>query len=266
VAAVAERGLWAYCVARASDPLPEPLPGVDPEYATARVEHGPLAALVSEVALDEYGEEALRRNLNDFAWLERVARAHEGVLERALEDATLVPLRLCTIFADEAGVRAMLSAREADLGAALETLTGREEWTVKLLVDREALKAAAGAEAPGGDPAAEAGSGAAYMLGRRRERELRERAAELAAGLAGEVHERLRAGAVAAVIGRPQNRELSGHAGDMLLNAAYLVERDEVESLRERVAALEAAHRALGVRLELRGPLPPYNFVPQEGA
>jgi hypothetical protein len=261
---VAERGLWAYCVARASDRLPEQLPGVDPGHATTRIEYGSLAALVSEVALDEYGEDALRRNLNDFAWLERVARAHEGVLERALADATLVPLRLCTIFGDEAGVRAMLSVREADLGAALETLTGREEWTVKLLVDREALRASAGGDAS--PPSAEAGSGAAYMLGRRRERELRERAAELAAGLAGEVHERLRAGAVAAVIGRPQNRELSGHAGDMLLNAAYLVERGEVATLRERVAQLEAEHRALGVRLELRGPLPPYNFVPQEGA
>jgi hypothetical protein len=34
--------------------------------------------------------------------------------------------------------------------------------------------------------------------------------------------------------------------------------------LRERVAELEAAHRSLGARLELRGPLPPYNFVPRE--
>lgn len=261
---MAERGLWAYCVARASDVLPEQLHGVDPEHATTRIEHGTLAALVSEVAFDEYGEEALHRNLNDFAWLERVARAHEAVLEHALAEATLVPLRLCTIFDDEAAVRAMLTVREADLGAVLETLTGREEWTVKLLVDREALRASAGGETP--DPGAEAGSGAAYMLGRRREREVREQAARVAAGLAGEVHEQLRAGAVAAVIGRPQNRELSGHAGDMLLNAAYLVERDQVEALRERVAQLEAAHRALGARLELRGPLPPYNFVPQEGA
>ena len=261
-----ERGLWAYCVARASDPLPEQLPGVDPAQATTRIEHDTLAALVSGVALAEYGEEALRRNLNDFAWLERVARAHEGVLERALAEATLVPLRLCTIFDDEAAVRAMLSARAADLDAALDTLTGRQEWTVKLLVDPSVLQAAAGAGAPGGVPGAQAGSGAAYMLGRRRERELREQAARLAAGLAEEVHEQLREGAVAAVLGRPQNRDLSGHEGDMLLNAAYLVERDRVDALRERVARLEAAHRGLGARLELRGPLPPYNFVPQEGA
>jgi gas vesicle protein GvpL/GvpF len=52
----------------------------------------------------------------------------------------------------------------------------------------------------------------------------------------------------------------------MLLNAAYLIERDGVERMRARVDELAARHQALGARLELSGPLPPYNFVPQEGA
>ena len=230
------------------------------------VEAGPLAALVSGVALAEYGAESLRRNLNDFQWLERVARAHEAVLEQALAGATLVPLRLCTIFEDEEAVRAMLRARAADLIAALDALAGREEWTVKLLADRAALERAARDDAPAPEVAAAAGSGAAYMLGRRRDREVREQAAQLAARLAEDVHARLRADAVDAVIGRPQNRDLSGHEGEMLLNAAYLVDREAVGRLRERVAELEEAHRGLGARLELRGPLPPYNFIPEAPA
>ena len=262
---MADRGLWVYCVARAGDPLPERLPGVDPGHATERIEQGSLAALASGVALAEYGEEALQRNLNDLAWLERVARAHEVALEHALAAATLVPLRLCTIFDDAAGVRAMLEERGAELSAALDALAGREEWTVKLLVDRAALERAARADASSPEVDAAAGSGAAYMLGRRRDREVREHAGRLAAGLAGEAHERLREAAVAAVLGRPQNRRLSGHDGDMVLNAAYLVERDAVPRLRALVADLEASHGGLGARLELRGPLPPYNFVP-EGA
>ena len=47
----------------------------------------------------------------------------------------------------------------------------------------------------------------------------------------------------------------------MLLNGAYLVETADVERLRERVAELQDRHRALGARLELSGPFPPYNFV-----
>jgi hypothetical protein len=258
-----ERGLWTYCVARASDSLPEPLPGVDAAHPTTRIVQGGLAALVSAVALAEYGEAALRRNLNDLEWLERVARAHEGVLEAALTGATLVPLRLCTIFADEGSVRAMLAAREPELTAALDALTGREEWTVKLLVHRPALERAAAGDALGDGPGAAAGSGAAYMLSRRRERERRDLTARLAASLAEHVHAELRGVAVDAVLGRPQNRELSGHAGDMLLNAAYLVQGERVGELRERVRGLEATYREVGARVELRGPLPPYNFVPE---
>ena len=48
----------------------------------------------------------------------------------------------------------------------------------------------------------------------------------------------------------------------MLLNGSYLVEADRVDDLRAVVAELERDHGALGARLELSGPWPPYNFVP----
>ena len=258
---MAELALWAYCVARAADPVPEGLPGVDGEHPVERIEHGGLAALVSAVPLDDYGEQALRRNLNDFPWLERVALGHEAVLEHALAATTIVPLRLCTIFDDEAGVRERLDAQHDAFAEALDALAGREEWSVKLLVDSAALEAAAGA--PPAEPAEPEGSGAAYLLGRRRRRDAREQADHVAAELAEEVHATLRDAAADAVIGRPQNRELSGHEGEMVLNVAYLVERGQVERLRALVVELGERHRELGARLELSGPLPPYNFVPR---
>jgi hypothetical protein len=36
--------------------------------------------------------------------------------------------------------------------------------------------------------------------------------------------------------------------------------------LRGLVDELETHHRALGARIELTGPWPPYNFVPSRGA
>ena len=68
--------------------------------------------------------------------------------------------------------------------------------------------------------------------------------------------------AIDAVTRPPQNRDLSGHEGEMLLNGAYLVETRSRRGLRELVAELEERHRALGARIELTGPWPPYNFVP----
>ena len=255
-----EVAVWLYCVARHGEALPEGLPGVDPQHAVERLERGGLAALVSRVALDEFGEEPLRRNLNDLRWLERVARAHEAVLERALEQATIVPVRLCTIFADEDAALRLFEEERAAFEEALDALAGRGEWSVKLLVDRSALEAAAAADAPGRPPDG-TGSGAAYMLRRRHEREVHELADQIARALAEDVHAHLREAASDAVVNPPQNRELSGHEGDMLLNGAYLVESAAVDRLGELVSELEDRHRALGARLELTGPLPPYNFV-----
>jgi hypothetical protein len=261
-AAPAGDGLWAYCVTRVSGP-----PEIDGVRGSPveRVEAEGLAVLVSRVPLAEFGEDALRRNLNDLDWLERVARDHENVLERALAGGTIVPLRICTIFADEEGAARMLAERRRSLDTALDVLDGREEWGVKLTVDRAALEAAARDRAPGDlDQQLEGQSaGGAYMLRRRQERELREAADRLAGGLAEDVHARLQDWATDAVVNPPQNPELSGHEGDMLLNAAYLVETAKVERLHELVEELRERHRELGARIELTGPWPPYNFVPR---
>lgn len=255
-------GLWAYCVTRASDP--PALSGVH-DSPVERVEADGLAVLVSRVPLAEFGEDSLRRNLNDLDWLERVARAHEAVLERALDEGTIVPLRICTIFADDQGAARMLADRRSTLDTALDVLDGRQEWGLKLIVDRAALEAAARDRAPDAfDEELEGQSaGGAYMLRRRQERQLREAADGLAGGLAEDVHARLQDWAADAVVNPPQNPELSGHEGDMLLNAAYLVEAAKVERLHELVAELRERHSELGARLELTGPWPPYNFVPR---
>lgn len=250
--------LWAYGVVPAGATLP----------ATAGVAGGvvqpvgadDLVALISAVPRREFAAEPLRDNLNDLEWLGRVAREHEAVLEQVLAGATLVPLRLCTIFDDAEGVTRMLEREHDALTAALARLDGRQEWGVKLLVDRERMAAAA---APQGEQAQGEG-GAAYLARRRHEREAREAARALAAQIVDDVDGSLRALAVDAVRLPAQNRELSGHTGDMILNAAYLVDADAAAELGTHVGELQERHAQYGARLALSGPWPPYNFVTGE--
>jgi hypothetical protein len=262
--------LWAYCVLRASEPLPTDAEGVVAAGPLERVEAGDLAALVSRVPLDEFGAGPLRENLNDLAWLERVARAHEAVLDRALAQSTIVPLRLCTIYESEKGVREMLEREHDPLSQALDALAGRQEWGVKLIADEDLLAEEArsrSAEAAAlEDELGTRTGGGAYMLRRRLERQVREAMDSLGAELAEQVHAQLQDWTSDAVVLPPQNPELSGHHGRMLLNGAYLVDAERVDGLRELVAELEERHRALGARIELTGPWPPYNFLPGGGA
>jgi hypothetical protein len=253
--------LWAYCVLRAGDP---DVTGMDGIAGTTveRVEAGDLVALLSRVPAAEFATEPLTRNLNDLGWLERVARGHEAVLDAALSQTTIVPLRMCTLFESEAGVCEMLERRRDSLTDALDALEGRLEWSVKVLVDRERLMDAARPESGEAEAPAPAGEGGAYLQRRRDERGAREAASRLAADTAQQVHARLQDWAIDARTRPPQNRELSGHMGEMVLNAAYLVERERTDELHRLVTELEEHHRGLGARIELSGPWPPYNFVP----
>jgi Gas vesicle synthesis protein GvpL/GvpF len=262
----AGEGLWAYCVLRAGEPLPDDVRGVDGAGKLERVEARGLAAVVSRVPLSEFGAAPLRENLNDLGWLERVARGHESVLERVLAGSTIVPLRLCTIYESEQGVRDMLEREHDSLAEALDALAGRQEWGVKLIADEDRLAEEArsrSSEATALEDELDARSGGgAYMLRRRLERHVREAVDSLGTDLADEVHAELQQRTRAAVVLPPQNPELSGHEGRMLLNAAYLVDSEQVGGLRDLVAELEDRHRALGARIELTGPWPPYNFLP----
>ena len=247
---------YVYCVLGGAADVDD-IEGVDSRHTVHAVRHRGLTALASAVPLDEFGAEPLKRNLNDMQWLERTARAHQRVLDRALALGAIVPLRLCTVYSDEAGVRAMLEREHDVLAATLERLAGRDEWGAKLIGNPRALRE--GAEDPG--PTATPGSGHAYVASVRRDRRIRDEVRRAARQVAQDVHRALGEHAVATRVLRKPPRELSGDAGELLLNGAYLVDRKRAAEFRAVATDLDERHRARGLRLELTGPWPPYSFV-----
>lgn len=253
---------YVYCIAPAGEvPSLEGLTGVDPAFEVGCLTQRDLSAVVSSVRPQEFGPEALKRNFEDLAWLERTARAHDTVLARVLVGSAVVPLRLCTIFTDEDGVRDVLRREREPLLAALRHVRGRAEWSVKLLADLSRLKAAV----PEPDSVlAEAGaqaSGRAYFARKQRERVAREDARAMIERAVEETHACLCDQAAAATTLPPQHRQLSGRSGDMVLNGAYLVERSRAATFAAVAKELDARNRELGLTLELSGPFAPYNFV-----
>jgi hypothetical protein len=254
-----ESAWWVYCVLRAEDAgaVPTALAGVEPASTVELIREGDLAALASRVPRSHYDDEHLREHLNDIAWVERTARAHEAVLDAALAQATIVPLRLCTLYREHAGVQAMLRQQAPALRESLTLVDGRTEWGLKVFADLDRLAATyAEAEPP-------PGSGSEYLAQRRREREQSEQASELAERAAADVNAELETAAIRARTNPLQPREVHGREADLLLNAAYLVERGREADLHEALARVDARWREAGIELEveLTGPWPPYNFV-----
>ncbi|CAM3113863.1 GvpL/GvpF family gas vesicle protein [Saccharomonospora xinjiangensis] len=256
-------GLWLYAVARGFDPAPlEDLRGVaGAPVRDVRVRdedtREELSAVVSPVSLDEFGEQALRRNLEDLDWLSATARAHDAVVAAVSAAATAaVPLRLATVSFDEDRVRDLVTRNRAEFVTTLNALTGRTEWGVKVYTDPGRLAPAsttASAESSSG------GAGAAYLRRRKAALSARETGEQVAAEHAERLHARLAGAAVADRRHPPQDPKLSGERAHMVLNGAYLVDDDRAAAFAELVRELDAEHDA--VRVELTGPWPPYSFA-----
>ncbi|MFD3457468.1 GvpL/GvpF family gas vesicle protein [Streptomyces sp. NPDC058691] len=258
-----DRVTYAYAVlhgggAAPVEAVPADLAGV--AGAPVRLVPGPpgaeLAAAVSGVPAADFQEAALRRHLEDLEWLETVARAHHTVIEGLSARATVLPLRLATVYLDDARVGAMLADGREMFTACLARLEGHLEWGVKIYVEDAPDEAPA---APPAEDAADLSPGRAYLRARRVQRHSREDAH----------HEARRAAESVAAIGRElavdharhrvQQGELAGDAGENVVNDAYLVAREHAEAFRVRVQ--DAAAGLTGVRVEVTGPWAPYSFA-----
>jgi Gas vesicle synthesis protein GvpL/GvpF len=233
--------------------------GVSASGAVVLVTDGGLAAIASDVPLTEFGDDAIEKNLHDEAWLEEKVRAHETVLEAALSQTPLVPFRFGTIFRSDDQVRRMLR-ENAHLSGVLERLGGRVELGVKAFLDVAAFESRHAGE--GEEEAGEGGR--AYLLRKQHERRVADARASFTAACAQESHERLAAAAEESRANPLHLPEVSGGAGEMLLNGAYLVRSADEGAFREALADLEARFGPDGVRYQLTGPWPPYNFVELE--
>ena len=219
-----------------------------------KVAAGELAALVSTVSAEEFGEQGLREHLEDLRWLERTVWEHNSVVDAAAAVATVAPLALATVYYDDDRVRAALQERAEEFLGVLDLITGRTEWGVKAYAE---LSAPEGAEDSGEDAQAES-PGRAYLGKLRKRKEGRARAEGEAVERAGEVHEALAAIADAVRVPPPQNKDLAGYQGMMVLNGAYLVDDARTEEFR---AAVDEAVRDSSLRVELTGPWAPYSFA-----
>lgn len=249
---IERHGVWLHAVTRGV--VPDKLRGLTGVGGTPvrAVPAAGLVAAVSTVDLAEFGEEPLRRHLEDLTWLEAVARTHHAVADAVGRLGPVVPARLATVHLDEARVAAALAEHSADFHRALDRVDGRVEWGVK------AYAVPAPASTPTGNDVG-GGPGRAYLQRRRARLTATEVAEQAAAADADRLHAAVAELAEASCRHPPQNARLSGTADWMVLNGAYLVADHRVDEFADTVRDLVPRHP--GIRVQLTGPWPPYSFA-----
>jgi hypothetical protein len=251
---VAETGTYVYAVGRHLDQeMFTDLDGVG--GATVRaIAHRDLTVLVSTVDLADFGESALRRNLETLAWVEKMARRHDEVVRRSAAATTaLAPFRLVTIYRSDTAACDRIEELYDDLVVALERIDRRSEWSVKIYDRQEPLPPASTS------PAEPSGAGVAYLQRRRAEIQQRQEAASHKLTLADQLFWDLVPAVAATRRLSAQDQRLTGRREPMLSNATFLVDDQRSTEFLDLVDILRSKYPSLDI--EVNGPWPPYSFA-----
>jgi hypothetical protein len=209
--------------------------------------------VVADVPLEQYGERALADGLQDLDWVASRAMAHEAVVEHLARRASVVPMKLFTIFlTDDRAIEDIEAARKT-IDSAFRRISAAAEWSVRVF---GAGDGASAAHAARGSSAAR--SGAAFLRLKKKAKDERRAAAVRAARVVTAAHRGLARIARASRVKPP----VDGEAGArLLLDAAYLVADDRRARFQAEVKRRARECRAASCNLTLTGPWPAYHFI-----
>ncbi|WP_431877231.1 GvpL/GvpF family gas vesicle protein [Micromonospora marina] len=241
-----ETGLFIYGIVPSDVEPTSDAEGVGtPPGEVLAIRHGELAALVSEVGL----EEPLGRPAD--------LTAYERLLDGTAEVAPVLPVRFGTVVTGEDAVHDLLSAHHDRFADALAEFEDRVQYTVHGRFDEQAFIG----ELLAADP--DAAALADQVRGRPEveSREQRIRLGEMisqAVELRREAENRAAIDAVDGLVVADSPRQPS-HELDAV-NVAFLVGVDDEEGFVRAVEGFAEQRRDL-IRMRLIGPLAPYDFV-----
>jgi Gas vesicle synthesis protein GvpL/GvpF len=217
---------------------------------------GGLWLIAADVPLETYGPGRLEPALADMNWVGAVALAHEGVVEHfaAMRAATVIPMKVFTMFSTPDRAAAEMRARRKDISAALTRISGCEEWGVRVMRGGQpTVKRAGGAKAT---------TGAGFLAAKKQAREEATESVRVAAEAALDAYDLLSSLSRDA---RRRDDVPESATAPPLLDAAFLV--PSRSRTRFKTAAKRAARSCekAGARMILSGPWPAYNFIQPPG-
>jgi hypothetical protein len=241
---------YVFCLVQSARPpslrgIPQSVPGAGAPRLIA-VDRD-VWAVVADAPLERFGGEQLQEELRDVESISRHALAHASVVEFFFRRATVIPLKLFTLFSADAMVQEHLRSRRTRLRKLFVQIRGLEEWGVRVITrDFEA------------DPTKDVTSGRDYL---RLKKRLIDRSAGVLRVSMKDANAALKALDKRASKTRKDVFPRAGRGRPFVAGASYLVEAKRRNEWRKEVARLTAVLAKQGHRLELSGPWPPYRFV-----
>ena len=226
--------------------------------------HNGLYAIANKVEQSEFGEEGLKKNMADFQWVKAKASMHEKIIEQVMTDTDVIPFKFGTLFNTEESLKAMLEQYGQEFKALLRKLAHRQEWGLKIYCNQEKLKTGFSTDEAEvlkiGNEIKSSSGGKSYFLKKKKDEMIEKMLSEKINECGQESFELLKELSFEARINKLLPKKVTEREDDMVLNSAFLVDRDEIDNFRNMVDTLKMHYEGKGFLIDCTGPWPPYNF------
>ncbi len=258
-----EKAVYLFCFAW-SEPLSALQgTGIDEESPLFLKIERNVAAVLSEVALNEFAGPEAEARMNDIAWIAPKALRHENVVEEVMGLSPVFPARFGALFLSMDRIEHILREHYDTISTFLERMEDKEEWAVKAYLEREkAIDQLLSSLISKQDESSMKSPGMRYIQEKRLklavEKELTNWLHETCDGLLHDLK--------ACTENFMERKTLAGGSddveGDMVLNWAFLVPRAGLKEFREIIQRANAELKASGLTFVFSGAWPPYSFTP----
>lgn len=186
--------------------------------------------------------------------------AHQRVVELSRGMGTTLPVKFGIIFRNEGGVSSLLSKSYDDYRAKLTRLKDKDEFGIKVILNDVGLKRIRTEVANESrdigkirKDVTKAKRGTSYLLNIKMEEALRNETYRKIDSVSREIHRELSEASV-------DNVPLKSEHDQIILNAAYLVDRVDAQKFQKKVEATRKAFEKEGLVIHVSGPWAPYSF------
>lgn len=185
--------------------------------------------------------------------------SHQRIVDESRTHGTILPARFGTIFKSDDGVKKMLVKSYKELKTKITKLEGKDEFGLKIIIDKPNLKKL---EYTLHDipeikkikkEIAASGEGTAYFLKMKMNEAIKNQTYKKIDELGGQIHKEIAKDAFDSCL-------LKCDFDEIMLNAAYLVNRDDASKFHKKLDELKEKYKGHGLVFHLSGPWAPYSF------
>ena len=253
--------IYVYCLANSPPELNE----IADIHGLRAVFSDGFYAIVRDVSVDDFSEESFKKHLSDLMWLESNARNHIEVITMILKNSSVIPFKFGTIFQEEDSLKKFIKDYFDSLTENFEYVDGKEEWAIKIYCERKVLSnqidelseesATLERQIMSSSP------GKAYLL-RRKKIDLVEYEMNRICKIYGQkCFDEFKNLSESTNLNNLLPKEITGREDTMILNATFLVKKNNVVDFKGVAEIFERKNRNSGFNLEFTGPWPPFSFI-----